>query len=696
MHSLTAKRTLVKSPPELWSELSEVERLARHLGAFGEIKITKLEPEHTVAWEGEAACGTVLIEPSGWGTKVTLEAQVEAASPSRSRNPSQSRSRPRSRATSSPGRARTRARTGFFARLFAWGPREAPVAASEPEPQSPSPEPAPEAEPEPGPGRGPGGARGSSRGPGVGAPPAFLARLAPPAIASGALDSRRAPTDNPSMAVSRRRFLEAPPAWRSSGVLSELGQFAQRPDQPNVLVVIVDSLRADAVYDNWVRTPNIEALARQGLRFTNAYPEAMPTVPARNSIMSGRRAVSLPRLARLPRAHPGDQAGSPCATSTRALPAVLRRAGYWTAYVTDNPFLGFSRPYGPLRRSVNRFVRTVGRSAGSSRCRACPKRILNHWLHPASYDAKTRQRVGYYLANSRFWEDPRKTYAARVFRDAMRVLDEAAEQRPFALFVDTYEPHEPWTPAAEVPEGCTATPTGAGPSRECCATGGRATGWAPASAPPCCGRIRDLYSAEVTMTDLWLGRLLDRLHGKDLERETVILLVSDHGVLLGEHGWTGKVQVALYPALINVPFIVVDPRRRHAGRKSDFFASTHDVAPTVLSMADVPVPEAMTGVDLSRPFEAAACPTATTPGAAMPTPSTSATSAGRCGPTTGRADSSCSTSGRPRSEQQRGLPPPGRGATTSTARCWPARAAGCLGTEASERTELRALIPATA
>jgi hypothetical protein len=77
MPDLTAKRTLVKSPPELWSELSEVERLARHLGAFGEIKITKLEPEHTVAWEGEAASGTVSIEPSGWGTKVTLTAQLE-------------------------------------------------------------------------------------------------------------------------------------------------------------------------------------------------------------------------------------------------------------------------------------------------------------------------------------------------------------------------------------------------------------------------------------------------------------------------------------------------------------------------------------------------------------------------------------------------------------------------------------------
>jgi hypothetical protein len=78
MSDLIAKRTLVKSPPELWSELSEVDRLARHLDAFGEIKITKLEPEHTVAWEGEGASGTVSIEPSGWGTKVTLTAQLPA------------------------------------------------------------------------------------------------------------------------------------------------------------------------------------------------------------------------------------------------------------------------------------------------------------------------------------------------------------------------------------------------------------------------------------------------------------------------------------------------------------------------------------------------------------------------------------------------------------------------------------------
>src|SRR5919198_348472 len=77
----SAQRTLVKSPPELWAELSDIESLARHLGEFGEIRITRLEPETTVAWEGDRARGTVQLEPSGWGTKVTLTAELAEAVP---------------------------------------------------------------------------------------------------------------------------------------------------------------------------------------------------------------------------------------------------------------------------------------------------------------------------------------------------------------------------------------------------------------------------------------------------------------------------------------------------------------------------------------------------------------------------------------------------------------------------------------
>ena len=74
MNELETARRLVKSAPELWAACSDPEVLGRHLHAFGEIRITRLEPETTVAWEGESACGTVVLEPSGWGTKVTLTA----------------------------------------------------------------------------------------------------------------------------------------------------------------------------------------------------------------------------------------------------------------------------------------------------------------------------------------------------------------------------------------------------------------------------------------------------------------------------------------------------------------------------------------------------------------------------------------------------------------------------------------------
>jgi hypothetical protein len=83
--SAEVQRTLVKSPPELWAELSTPESLAKHLGELGDIRITAVEPESKVEWEAESASGIVELKQSGWGTKVTLsltrqtpEAEAEA------------------------------------------------------------------------------------------------------------------------------------------------------------------------------------------------------------------------------------------------------------------------------------------------------------------------------------------------------------------------------------------------------------------------------------------------------------------------------------------------------------------------------------------------------------------------------------------------------------------------------------------
>jgi arylsulfatase A-like enzyme len=132
---------------------------------------------------------------------------------------------------------------------------------------------------------------------------------------------------------------------------------------------------------------------------------------------------------------------------------------------------------------------------------------------------------------------------------------------------------------------------------------GKVSNWLkPGERGPVVRRLRELYAAEVTMTDRWLGVLFDRLHELNLENETVVALVSDHGILLGEHGWTGKISTALHPALTRIPLVLVDPSRRAAGQSTNWYASTHDIAPTLLSMMGVPAPKAMNGMDMSPLF----------------------------------------------------------------------------------------------
>jgi arylsulfatase A-like enzyme len=101
------------------------------------------------------------------------------------------------------------------------------------------------------------------------------------------------------------------------------------------------------------------------------------------------------------------------------------------------------------------------------------------------------------------------------------------------------------------------------------------------------------------MTDRWLGTFLETLWESGLADSTAIVLVSDHGVFLGEHDWTGKGPGLLHPELIHVPMLLREPGGAGAGLASDWFASTHDVAPTLAALAGVRRPASFEGADLS-------------------------------------------------------------------------------------------------
>jgi arylsulfatase A-like enzyme len=398
---------------------------------------------------------------------------------------------------------------------------------------------------------------------------------------------------------TRRQFLAA-----GAGVAAAtagLGTVASRGSRghgPNVLVVVIDTLRVDHSYGPAARTPVIDTLIREGLRFERAFPEAMPTVPVRNGLLTGRRMFPFQdwKDERGLLNKPGwSSPGDPSRTFTSA----LRRAGWWTAYVTDNPFLGFSYPYEPLRRSFDLFVRHAGQIGGRSD--GVPPALLAHWLHPATRDTGTVNRVTRYIANADYSHNENESFAARVFGSGVKALDQAAKRRPFALVVDSFHPHEPWTPPTAYLE-LNGYPPADGPE-PAMPHYGHVDNWlTEEETGPVLDRMRALYAAEVSMTDRWLGALIERLHDHGLERDTVIALAGDHGFQLGERGWTGKVSSALHPELIQVPLILVDPERRMAGESSPYYASTHDLARTLLRMAGVRPPPGTHGVDLSGFF----------------------------------------------------------------------------------------------
>lgn len=146
MISSEVQRTLVKSPPELWAELSDPAALARHLGELGEIRITKIEPEQSVEWEAEAASGKVELKASGWGTKVTLSVTQELAEKMSATEPEpEPEPEPAEEPVEETAAQEEQApRVGFFARLFRRRAKTAAAGIAEPEPVAIEPEPDPE------------------------------------------------------------------------------------------------------------------------------------------------------------------------------------------------------------------------------------------------------------------------------------------------------------------------------------------------------------------------------------------------------------------------------------------------------------------------------------------------------------------------------------------------------------------------
>ena len=383
----------------------------------------------------------------------------------------------------------------------------------------------------------------------------------------------------------------------------------------NIILCIIDTLRYDYLHvhgkNNWIQTPNLDRLAAKSLVFDHAYAASYPTIPHRTDVMTGEYAWP----GRGP-FHPW----MPLPFDIQPLPRRLAEAGYATQLIHDTPHLvngghAFDWPFAAWTFLRGAEVDRPWIDDAVIRDEAVLP-LLPNWGHDPLFDdidldqlrteRGLRRLLLTYTRANRKRQQPEDWNAAQVFLKAAeflrdnacrgsKVCQKEASQGEFFLWLDCFDPHEPWDAPPDFVTLYDQTPGYDGridPRAFLRAARRPKDGIFP---PGVRERQIALYAAKVTWMDHWLGKLLDALEETGLAQNTAVVLTADHGTNLGERGGFGKTgtvneQEAHVPLWIHVP-------QGETGRRDDL-AQPQDITATLLGLAGVSPPPGQAGQDL--------------------------------------------------------------------------------------------------
>ncbi|MFB6219673.1 MAG: sulfatase, partial [Halobacteriaceae archaeon] len=341
----------------------------------------------------------------------------------------------------------------------------------------------------------------------------------------------------------------------------------------NVLLLTVDSLRADRVSAERGLTPRIDALGRDGAAFEQAVTHGHGTPVAFPAILSGT----------YPMLYGGC---SELAPERPVLARFLQDAGYETAAFTSNPHLFERYGYDIGFDVFNEYSETGdGDAGGSTPLIERVRERLKHHLQDGSLAWNLLRRV-YYLAMTVTEQRPYAP-ADAINGHVLDWLDGRDGDRPFFVWAHYMDTHYPFYQGADRLDEVGADPIPTGRQRRL----NRLMNESPEQlSSEDVADLNALYDAETRFVDEHVGALLDELDRRGLREETLVVLTSDHGEALGEHDAFGHYQ-ALYEELVRVPLVVAGPDVPAATVEHQ--TGLVDIAPTVLDYA---------GVEHSAPF----------------------------------------------------------------------------------------------
>ena len=354
--------------------------------------------------------------------------------------------------------------------------------------------------------------------------------------------------------------------------------------QPNIIYLMSDdqSIYSIGCYGNIdVQTPNLDRLSADGITFDNHYVSTAICMASRASVMTGMYEYKTGC-----NFQHGDLTQGKWHMS---YPILLREAGYLTAFAGK---FGFNIIDGPDGKRL-----------------PMPERDFDSW---GGGEGQTKYKT---VANNSIKEYadeyPHSTLAYGAFgRDF--IAQAAQTDQPFCLSISFKAPHKPATPDPQF-DAIYAGKTFTKPANY-----GRENGkhfskqsrqdrqyerfesWGYADRY---NEVMAIYHQQIYAIDVAVGMIRDAIDAHGITKNTVIIYTSDNGFFCGSHGYGSK--VLPYQESTKVPLIIYDPRHTNSGKRlrSDALTSNIDFAPTILSLAGLPVPENMDGTDLMPLYE---------------------------------------------------------------------------------------------
>ena len=338
----------------------------------------------------------------------------------------------------------------------------------------------------------------------------------------------------------------------------------------NIILLIIDTLRYDAVSVNGgsIPTPNLDHLASESIIFDRAFCASFPTIPFRTDVMTGRYGGPFHTWHPLPHA---------AATIVDA----IKEQGYATQLIHDTPHLvngghNFDYPFHTWT-----FVRGAEVDRAWLRDEAD---WLPNWRHDTLFDPIDAESVGspsfaaYSYTNRDRTTEP-DWNCARLFDTVARFLEDNRNRENLFLWVDCFDPHEPWDAPPQFVRQFDPRPHHDGSIDPRQFWGGRNSDALSSEAKAV---MASLYSAKVSWMDHCLGRFLDTFYTTGLASNTALIVVGDHGTNTGDFGRFGK-GIPVRDREAHVPLFIRLPERETA--RSDALVQPQDLSATLLELA---------------------------------------------------------------------------------------------------------------